>query len=208
MEIENLSKTMSNAINELAKLPGIGERTATRLVMYLIRQDKQYLKKLSESIELLSTNLYLCSQCHNVSDSEICSFCSDDNRDHSQLCIVQNVQDLLAIERSRVYNGYYHVLNGLISPLDGITPDKIFVNDIPLRLTNNQIKEIIFALPATVEGDTTAYYIFNLLKDFDSLNFSAIARGISIGGNLEYVDELTLGKAIKNRIDFSNAIKK
>ncbi|HON97369.1 MAG TPA: recombination mediator RecR [Bacteroidales bacterium] len=208
MEIENLSKTMSNAINELAKLPGIGERTATRLVMYLIRQDKQYLKKLSESIDQLSTNLYLCNQCHNVSDTEICNICSDDTRDYSKLCIVQNIQDLIAIERSRVYNGYYHVLNGLISPLDGITPDKIYINDIPQRLQNSEINEIIFALPATVEGDTTAYYIFNMLKDFDSLYFSAIARGISIGGNLEYIDELTLGKAIKNRIDFSNAIKK
>lgn len=208
MDLENLSKTMANAINELAKLPGIGKRTATRLVMFLIRQDPQYIKKLSESIALLSTNLFLCRQCHNVSDAEICNICSDMARDTTILCVIQNIQDLIAIERSRVYNGIYHVLNGLISPIDGITPDKIFVNDIPERLRNNDINEIIFALPATVEGDTTAYYIFNMLKDVNSLYFSAIARGISIGGDIEYIDELTLGKAIKNRIDFSKAIKK
>ena len=207
MQYEQLpSKLLENAVAELAKLPGIGRKTALRLALYLLRQDKSLSEALGTSIIKMRQEITYCKVCNNISDTEICSICSTPSRKHSIICVVEDIRDLLAIERTGQYHGVYHILNGLISPLDGIGVEDIHINSLQERIKDNNIKEVILALAATVEGDTTSFYIFrNTLKS--DIEFSTISRGISIGDDLEYIDEITLGRSISDRIPYEESVK-
>ncbi|PLW92180.1 MAG: recombination protein RecR [Marinilabiliales bacterium] len=207
MQFEQLpSRLLENAVSELAKLPGVGRKTALRLALYLLRQDRSLSSSLGESIIKMREEITYCKVCHNISDTEICSICASPSRKHNVICVVEDIRDLLAIERTGQYHGVYHILNGLISPLDGIGVDDINISELGKRIENNDIDEIILALAATVEGDTTAFYIYrNLGKD--GIAFSTISRGISIGDDLEYIDEITLGRSISDRIPYQEQVK-
>lgn len=207
MQYEQLpSKLLENAVAELAKLPGIGRKTALRLALYLLRQDNSLSEALGTSIIKMRQEITYCKVCNNISDTEICSICANPSRKHSVICVVEDIRDLLAIERTGQYHGVYHILNGLISPLDGIGVDDIHISSLHERIKNNEIKEIILALAATVEGDTTSFYIFrNTIKT--GIEFSTISRGISIGDDLEYIDEITLGRSISDRIPYEESVK-
>lgn len=197
---------LENAVIELSKLPGIGQKTAFRLIMHMLRNGKEQINILANSLKELSDNINYCKRCYSVSDSEICEICSDTSRVQSILCIVENVNDLMAIEKTQQFNGIYHVLGGLISPMEGISPSQLHINELEQRLKTEPINEIIFALSPTVEGDTTAFYIYKKLKNFN-VNFTTIAKGIAIGNDLEYTDEITLGRSIIHRIPFEGIVK-
>lgn len=207
MQFEQLpSRLLENAVSELAKLPGVGRKTALRFALYLLRQDRSLSSSLGESIIKMRNEITYCKVCHNISDTEICSICANPARKHNIICVVEDIRDLLAIERTGQYNGVYHVLNGLISPLDGIGVDDINIAKLGERIEKNEISEIILALAATVEGDTTAFYIYKNLGR-DHIKFSTIPRGISIGDDLEYIDEITLGRSISARIPYAEQVK-
>lgn len=198
------SKWLEVAIQEFAKLPGIGNKTAFRLLMHLLRQDKEQMIILSNSIKNLAENIKYCKICCSISDNDICNICNKTNRDNSTICIVEDVNDLIAIERTKQYNGLYHVLNGLISPMEGIAPSQLTISALEERLKNESIQEIIFALSATVEGDTTSYYIHKkIYSQNQNIKFTTIAKGIAVGNELEYTDEITLARSLKNRLIFS-----
>lgn len=200
------SASLENAVAQLSKLPGIGEKTALRLALHLLRQEKDVAVALGESIVEMRKNVKYCSKCHNISESEVCEICSDNRRDPTTLCVVENIKDVLTIEGTREFRGIYHVLGGVISPLDGIGPSDIEIDSLVERVANGDIKEIILALNPTIQGDTTNYYIFRKLAPFE-VEISILARGLSIGNELEYTDELTLGRSIQNRIPFSTTFK-
>lgn len=205
MSQELSSQLLSKAVNEMAKLPGIGRKTALRLVLHLLRNSDDGIDTLAASLLQLKKEIKHCKVCHNISDTDICPICSDARRDASTICVVENIQDVMAIENTMRYNGLYHVLGGLISPMDGIGPSELEIQSLCQRVDEGDIKEIIFALSSTMEGDTTAFYVFRQLEKLEkatSLHFSAIARGISVGDELEYADELTLGRSIANRIKY------
>lgn len=205
MSQELSSQLLSKAVNEMAKLPGIGRKTALRLVLHLLRNSDDGIDTLAASLLQLKKEIKHCKVCHNISDTDICPICSDVRRDASTICVVENIQDVMAIENTLRYNGLYHVLGGLISPMDGIGPSELEIQSLCQRVDEGDIKEIIFALSSTMEGDTTAFYVFRQLEKLEkatSLHFSAIARGISVGDELEYADELTLGRSIANRIKY------
>lgn len=205
MSQELSSQLLSKAVNEMAKLPGIGRKTALRLVLHLLRNSDDGIEALTASLLQLKKEIKHCKVCHNISDTDICPICSDARRDTSTICVVENIQDVMAIENTMRYNGLYHVLGGLISPMDGIGPSELEIQSLCQRVEEDDIKEIIFALSSTMEGDTTAFYVFRQLEKLEkaaSLHFSAIARGISVGDELEYADELTLGRSIANRIKY------
>lgn len=197
---------LENAIAELAKLPGIGEKTALRLALHLLRQDESIANALGNAIIELRKNIKYCRICHNISDSEICEICASHHRDHSIICVVENIRDVLTIEATHEFNGLYHVLGGVISPLDGIGPSDIEVDSLVDRIAGGKIKEVILALNPTMQGDTTNYYIFRKLAKYPEVEITLLARGISIGNELEYTDELTLGRSIHNRIPFADTI--
>ena len=197
------SISLENAVAQLSKLPGIGEKTALRLALHLLRQDKEVALALGESIIEMRNNVKYCSICHNISENEVCEICSDTRRDSSTICVVESIKDVLTIESTREFNGLYHVLGGVISPLDGISPSDIEIDSLVERVAEGVISEIILALNPTIQGDTTNYYIFRKLAPY-SLNISILARGLSIGNELEYTDELTLGRSIHNRIPFQD----
>ncbi len=200
------SKLIENAVIEIAKLPGIGKKTALRLVLHLLKEDQSSTLQLSQAIIDLRTKITYCIECRNIADTEICSICSNPRRDRSLLCVVEDIPDVLAIENTNHYHGLYHVLGGVISPLEGIGPEDLNFDKLVDRITVNlEIKEIILALSATMQGDTTAFYITRLLKDRNNLKISTIARGISVGGELEYTDEITLGRSIQSRINYENS---
>jgi recombination protein RecR len=199
------SKYLENAVSELAKLPGVGRKTALRLALHLLRQDKSHSKALGNSLIELRENITYCRVCHNVSDTEICPVCSNPARDNSVICVVEDIRDVMAVERTSQFNGVYHVLGGLISPIDGIRPEDINLESLQRRAEENHVKEIILALSATVEGDTTAFYIFRQLQH-RNITFSTISRGISIGDELEYIDEVTLGRSIQSRIPYQQML--
>ncbi len=199
------SKYLESAVAELAKLPGVGRKTALRLALHLLRQDPTQSIALGNSIVQLRENIAYCSLCHNISDTDLCPVCSAPNRDQQVICVVEDIRDVMAIERTGQFNGLYHVLGGLISPIDGIRPEDIQLESLYQRTSRNQVSEIILALAATVEGDTTAFYIFRKLQQFD-LQFSTISRGISIGDELEFIDEITLGRSIKSRIPYQQML--
>jgi recombination protein RecR len=192
------SKLLENAVNEFASLPGIGRKTAFRLVMNLLKRDSEEVKRFGESIIRLHREIHYCKICHSISDSETCSICSDEKRDKSLICVVENIQDVMAIENTRQYKGVYHVLGGVISPVDGIGPSDIRVDTLEEKVKNGGINEIILALSTTMEGDTTNFYLSRRLNKYNVL-LTTLARGVAIGDELEYTDEITLGRAINNR---------
>jgi recombination protein RecR len=197
------SKLLENAVNELARLPGIGRKTALRLALHLIRQDLQNVESFSQAIMKMRNDIKRCTVCHNISDNEICDICANHKRDHSLVCVVQDIRDVMAIENTGQYNGVYHVLGGIISPIDGIGPEDLTIESLILKSAEGMIKEVILALPTTIEGDTTNFYLSRRLADHPVF-LSTIARGIAIGDDIEYADEITLGRSIVNRIPFSN----
>ena len=192
-------------MNELARLPGIGRKTALRLALHLIRQDLQNVESFSQAILKMRNDIKRCKSCHNISDNEICDICANHKRDHSLICVVQDIRDVMAIENTGQYNGVYHVLGGIISPIDGIGPEDLTIESLILKAAEGQIKEVILALPTTIEGDTTNYYLSRRLIDNPVL-LSTIARGIAIGDDIEYADEITLGRSIVNRVPFSGRV--
>ena len=197
---------LENAVNEFAKLPGIGKKTALRLVLHLLRQDSANVEKFISAIATLKQEIKYCSLCHNISDSEVCSICSDKSRDSSLICVVENVKEVMAIEGTMQFKGLYHVLGGIISPIDGIGPSDLEINSLVERVKTNDIKEVILALSATMEGDTTNFYIYRKLQPYN-VKVSIIARGVSIGDEIEYADEVTLGRSILNRTPFDETYK-
>lgn len=201
------SKLLENAVAEFAKLPGIGQKTALRLVLHLLNQDKYDVQKFSDAISKLRDEIQFCSVCLNISDNTICHICASHKRDHSTICVVEDTRDVMAIENTNQYNGVYHVLGGLISPMDGVGPSDLEVDSLVERLKVKETKEVIFALSATMEGDTTLFYLDKRIKSFDII-ISTIARGIAFGGELEYVDEITLGRSIATRIPYINSLSR
>lgn len=197
------SISLENAVAQLSKLPGIGEKTALRLALHLLRQDKEVALALGESIIEMRKNVRYCSRCHNISENEVCDICSDPRRDSSTICVVETIKDVLTIEATHEYRGLYHVLGGVISPLDGISPSDLEIDSLVERAASGEIKEIILALNPTIQGDTTNYYLFRKLASY-KLDISILARGLSIGNELEYTDELTLGRSIHDRIPFQD----
>ncbi len=192
------SRTLENAVNEFASLPGIGRKTAFRLVMSLLKRDPDEVRKFGESIMKLREEIRYCRNCHNISDTDICSICTDERRDRSLICVVENIQDVIAIENTRQYKGLYHVLGGIISPIDGIGPADLNIDSLETKAGSGGITEIILALSTTMEGDTTNFYLFRRLSKY-GIPLTTLARGVAVGDELEYTDELTLGRAITNR---------
>ena len=197
------SKIVENAIEHLSYLPGIGKRTALRLVLHLIKKDKNTIKSFGDAFIKLSNNINYCSSCFSIAESEICEICANPNRDKTIICVVEDIRVLLAIENTMQYKGVYHVLGGLISPMDGVNPSDIRIDELLDRLNKDKINEVIFALSTTMEGDTTNYYLYKKLEKFNVI-VSSIARGIGIGDELEYTDQITLGTAISTRIPYSD----
>lgn len=195
------SQLLDNAVAELGKLPGIGRKTALRLALHLLRQDEAESVSLGESIINMRKNIRYCKVCHNISESEICDICSDSSRDLSIICVVENVKDLLTIESTREHKGLYHVLGGVISPLEGVSPSDLEIQSLIDRVAAGEIKEVILALSPTMEGDTTNFYISRKLAPFN-IEISMLARGVSIGNDLEFTDELTLGRSLVNRVPY------
>ncbi len=199
--IEFPSKLLENAVNEFSKLPGIGKKTALRMVLHLLKQDKNDVSNFGNSIIKLKNEVKFCKNCHNISDNDICEICSNTKRDNSIVCVVENIKDVMTIEQTGQYKGVYHVLGGIISPMDGVGPNDLNINSLEQKANSGEISEVIFALSTTMEGDTTNFYIYKKLKN-TNLIFTTIARGISFGDELEYTDELTLGRSIVNRVAF------
>lgn len=197
------SRLLDNAVSEISKLPGIGRKTALRLALYLLRQNKEMSLGLARSIVDMRENIRYCSKCHNISEEEICPICSDRRRDSSIVCVVENVKDVITIESTHEHRGLYHVLGGLISPLDGIGPSDIEIDSLVERVSKDGIDEVMLALSPTMEGDTTNFYIYRKLSHLP-VKITMLARGLSIGNELEYADELTLGRSIQNRMLFSD----
>lgn len=197
------SKLIEEAVQQFSQLPGIGKKTALRLVLHLLRQDKEQTHQFADALKNLRENIRYCSQCHNVSDDKVCSICSSHRRDRTLICVVEDIRDVLAIENTSQYNGLYHVLGGIISPMDGVGPDELNIQSLVERLASSgsEVKEVILALSATMEGDTTSFYITRKVAS-PSLKVSTIARGIPFGGELEYTDEITLGRSILTRINY------
>ena len=204
--MEFSSKHIATAVNEISKLPGIGKRTALRLVLFLLRQPSDQSGDLAKAISEVRHMVKFCKNCHNICDNELCDICSNPRRDNSVICIVEDIRDVMAIENTSSYKGLYHVLGGKISPLDGIGPNDLNISSLIDKIDKGGISEIIFALGSTMEGDTTNFYIYKLINKFNIIT-STIARGISIGDDLEYTDEITLARSITNRIPFETSIK-
>ncbi|MGC4101298.1 recombination mediator RecR [Ferruginibacter sp.] len=199
------SSLLENAVNEFAKLPGIGKKTALRLVLHLIKQDVNDVTGFSNAVATLRQQIKFCSRCHNISDKELCNICSNNLRKQEMICVVENIRDVIAIESTQQFNGVYHVLGGIISPLDGIGPEQLQIESLIDRVNKENTTEIIFALNPNIQGDTTIYYIGKKLKSLP-VKITTIARGIAFGGELEYADEMTLAKSISNRIPVENYI--
>lgn len=198
MEQQYPSQLLERAVGEFSKLPGIGRKTALRLVLHLLRQPAEDVEKFANALAEVRNDIKYCQVCHNISDTDICQICSDSRRDKSTVCVVENIQDVMAIENTQQYNGLYHVLGGIISPMDGIGPNDIEIDSLIERVEQGDIKEVIMALSSTMEGDTTNFFISRKLSGLP-IKISVIARGISVGDELEYTDEVTLGRAIINR---------
>jgi len=201
------SRLLEEAIEEFAKLPGIGRKTALRLVLNMLRRETSEVEDFGNAIIRLKKEIKHCKVCHNLSDTNVCHICSDPSRDKSIICVVENIRDVLTVENTRSFKGLYHVLGGIISPMDGISPADLTINALEekVKASNTEIKEIILALPTTMEGDTTNFYIYKRLQDSDVI-ITTIARGIAIGDDLEYADEITLGRSIVNRLNFESTL--
>ena len=201
MEQQYPSRLFERAVDELASLPGVGRKTALRLALFLLKQDRDKVQRFVSAVSTMREETKRCHVCHNISDEETCPLCADTRRDRSTVCVVENVQDVMAIENTQQYRGLYHVLGGVISPMDGIGPNDIEIESLVERVVAGEVKEVIMALSSTMEGDTTNFYIYRKLAKYD-VKLTVIARGISVGGELEYTDEVTLGRSILNRTPF------
>lgn len=195
------SRLLEKSVQEFSQLPGIGRKTALRLVLHLLRQDTADVEQFTDAIVTMKREVKFCRSCHNISDTDLCPICSDKRRDASTICVVENIQDVMAVENTQQFQGLYHVLGGLISPMDGIGPSDLEIDSLVQRVAEGEVKEVILALSSTMEGDTTNFYIFRKLAAFD-VKISIIARGIAVGNELEYTDEVTLGRSILNRTPF------
>ncbi len=204
--MEFTSKLLENAVAEMSSLPGIGKRTALRLVLHILKQPQQHTEAFTHALLDLKNNIQQCSSCHNISDSETCEICSNPGRDHETICVVEDIRDVMAIENTRSYKGIYHVLGGKISPIDGIGPSQLKIPSLVEKVKSGICKELIFALSSTIEGDTTNFYIYKQIKDYNIVT-STIARGIAIGDELEYADEVTLSRSLMHRIPFEKTLK-
>jgi len=200
------SKLLEKAVGEFAKLPGIGRKTALRLVLHLLKQPSEEVELFTESIRVMQSEIHHCSICHNISDQKVCSICSNSSRNKRILCVVENIRDVMAIEATRQFNGLYHVLGGIISPMDGIGPSDLTIRSLIDRCSSGAVDEIILGLSATMEGDTTNFYIYRKLADME-IKITTLARGVAIGDDLEYTDEITLGRSIMNRTLFNTSLK-
>ena len=196
------SRLLENAVSQFARLPGIGRKTALRLVLHLLRQDTEDVEQLASALTTMKREVKRCRVCHNISDQDVCPVCSDLRRDQTTVCVVENIQDVMAIENTQQFHGLYHVLGGVISPMDGIGPGDLEIQSLVERVGEGTVQEVILALSPTMEGDTTNFYIFRKLAPFSSLRITVIARGVSVGDELEYTDEVTLGRSILNRTLF------
>lgn len=201
------SKLIEAAVNELSKLPGVGKRMALRFVLHLLKKDEQTTENLANSLIKLKKEIQFCKVCYSLSDNELCSICSNPKRNQNLICVVEDIRDVMAVENTHQFLGLYHVLGSLISPIDGVGPDKLKIKELLYRIENNEVEEILFALPATVEGDTTGFYIFRQLQKFN-IKITTLSKGISIGDQLEYADETTLGRSIVNRMLYEDSLVK
>lgn len=204
--MEFSSKLLEKAVNEMSQLPGIGKRTALRLVLHLLRQPNEQTNLLALALQNMRNEIKFCKSCNNISDSNLCEICSNPHRTDDIICVVEDIRDVMAIENTSSFRGLYHVLGGKISPMDGIGPNDLNIASLVEKVKLGKIKELIFALSSTMEGDTTNFYIFKQIQDYDVIT-STIARGISVGNELEYTDEITLGRSIMNRIPFESSLK-
>ncbi|TYA71374.1 recombination mediator RecR [Seonamhaeicola marinus] len=204
--MEFSSKLLEKAVNEMSQLPGVGKRTALRLVLHMLRQPKEQTLALAEALQTMRNEIKFCKSCHNISDNELCEICSSNNRNEEIVCVVEDIRDVMAIESTSSYKGLYHVLGGKISPMDGIGPHDLNIETLVNKVKEGKVKELIFALSSTMEGDTTNFYIYKQIQEYN-IETSTIARGISVGDELEYADEITLGRSIVNRIPFESSLK-
>lgn len=204
--MEFSSKLLENAVNEVSRLPGIGKRTALRLVLHLLKQPAENTAYLTDALVQLRNEVNSCKSCHNISDTEICEICANPNRTSEVICVVEDIRDVMAIESTAQFKGLYHVLGGKISPIEGIGPQNLSIDALVEKVKSGRVKELIFALSSTMEGDTTNFYIYKQIEAYD-ITTSTIARGISVGDELEYADEVTLGRSILNRIPFEQSLK-
>lgn len=205
--MEFSSKLLENAVNEVSQLPGIGRRTALRLVLHMLRQPREQTMSLSNALQAMRNDIKFCKSCNNISDGELCEICSNRSRNKQIICVVEDVRDVMAIENTGSFKGIYHVLGGKISPIDGIGPHDLHIEPLVRKVKNDHVKELIFALSSTMEGDTTNFYIYKQIQDVKDITISTIARGISVGDELEYADEITLGRSILNRVPFESSLK-
>jgi recombination protein RecR len=199
------SRLLENAVSQFSRLPGIGRKTALRLVLHLLRQETADVEQLASALTTMKREVKRCRVCHNISDQEVCPICSDQRRDQTTVCVVENIQDVMAIENTQQYHGLYHVLGGVISPMDGIGPNDLEIGSLVERVGEGSVQEVILALSPTMEGDTTNFFIYRKLAPFTELRISVIARGVSVGDELEYADEVTLGRSILNRTKFEGS---
>lgn len=202
-----VSKVLQQAVDEFAQLPGVGQKTAFRFVLHLLKKDPQELRKFGNTFLQLQEQVQYCKECFNITDREICDICADHRRDRTTICVVEDIRDVVSIENTEQFKGLYHVLGGIISPLDGIGPSDLHIAPLIERLQSGEVKEVIFALTTTMEGDTTNFYLSRQLQKFD-VKLSTLARGVSIGGGLEYTDELTLGRSLVNRVPYESSLAK
>lgn len=200
------SVLLENAVNELASLPGVGRKTALRLALYMLRRDQGYVDNFASALVALRRDVKYCKICHNICDDELCSLCANPLRDHETVCVVENIKEVMAIENTGQFRGIYHVLGGIISPMDGIGPGDLQIDSLVERVATGEVKEVILALSTTMEGDTTNFFIYRKLAGYN-VKISVIARGVSIGDEIEYADEITLGRSILNRTDFNDSLK-
>lgn len=200
------SALLENAVNEFASLPGIGKKTALRLALYMLRREPAFTENLSDALVNLRLHVRYCNLCHNICDDDLCAICSNPERDHTVVCVVENVREVLAIENTGQFKGVYHVLGGVISPIDGIGPNDLQIDSLVNRVAGGEIKEVILALSTTMEGDTTNFFIYRKLSPYD-VKVTVIARGVSVGDEIEYADEVTLGRSILNRTSFNDSMK-
>ncbi len=204
--MEFSSKLLEKAVNEMAQLPGIGKRTALRLMLHLLKQPSEQTQYLSQALSTMRDEIKFCVNCHNISDVDVCEICSNTSRNKKIICVVEDVRDVMAIENTNQFKGLYHVLGGKISPIDGVGPSQLNISTLIDKVKSGSVEEIIFALSSTMEGDTTNFYVFKQLKDFN-VKTSTIARGIAVGDELEYADEVTLGRSIVQRVPFESSLK-
>lgn len=203
--MEFSSKLLSNAVDEISRLPGIGKRSALRLALYLLKQPKEDTSILSKTLEKLRNEIDYCSKCHNLSEKKVCEICSNEKRNKKLICVVEDIRDVMAIESTNQYNGLYHVLGGIISPIEGIGPNDLKINSLVEKVKSKEVNELILALSSTLEADTTNFYIYKNLSEYE-IKITTIARGISVGDDLEYADEITLGRSILKRVPYESSI--